>query len=289
MSTKKFTFSKNKYNRELLIDCFLKSESLDLEEATDPYTVNFYELIFITKGMGSFALNGKEIKFRPGTVLLLPPDQWRQWKSINKEFDAVFLIFEEEHISSFFNDPLYLYRLHYFDNSDAPNHIHLEPTSLTKLLSITAQIQHEIKNLQDDSSHLLRSLLYYLLITLNRKYSSQHGLSKSFYHETLVLKFRRLLEKHILEKQRVTEYADLMGISPSHLNKLLKNYFGKSCSEMIKHRYTLEVKKWLLFSDKSISEVCYTLGFSELSNFSRFCQKNLQMNPKEFRAQNDKF
>ncbi len=283
-----FEFSRNKYHKELLIDCFLKSETLDIEQPTDPFLTNFYELIFITKGSGVFMLNDERIEFQPGTVLFLPPHQWQQWLKFNGAWDAVYLMFEEEYISTFFNDPLYLYRFHYFYNKDSPSYILLDPVELEKYTIKLIEIQEEIKNLQSDSAHLLRSLLYYLLITLNRRYEEIHKLAKSFYKEALVMTFRKLLEDNIKVKQRVSEYAELMEVSSSHLNKLLKSYFGKSCSEIIKERLVLEVKKLLLFSNQSISEVSYELGFSEVSNFTRFCHQYLKMTPKEFRNQNDK-
>jgi len=112
--------------------------------------------------------------------------------------------------------------------------------------------------------------------------------SDSFYQETLVMKFRQLLEMHIKSNQRVSEYSEMLQVSTTHLNKLLKKYFGKSCSQIIKERLVVEVKKGLLFSDKSISEISNELGFSELPNFTRFCHQHLGKSPKAFRFQNDK-
>lgn len=281
-------FSRNKYQKELLVDCFERRVVATNKDAQNPFLVTFFEIIFITKGRGVFKLDNEVIAFEPGTVLLLPPNKWRQWKTIHEDLEAIYLIFEEEFISQFFNDSLYLYRFHYFYNTNTPSYLTLEDTELQSSLEKLSEIQKEIKTLRPDSEHLLRALLYYLLIGLNRRYEQHEKVNKSFYKETIVWRFRQLLEANIKIKQRVSDYTVLLQVSASHLNKLMKAYLGKNTSDVIKERLTLEIKRQLLFSPKNISEISYDLGFSEPSNFNRFFQKQVHLTPKEYRIQNDK-
>lgn len=283
----KFDFARNKYQKELLIDCFERQVAASNSDAQNPFLITFYEVIFITNGSGVFKLDNEGIPFKPGTVLLLPPNKWRQWQ-LSSDIKAIYLIFEEEFISQFFNDSLYLFRFNYFYNTNTPSCIKLPLKVLEEIEQKLSEVQIEIKHLKPDSSHLLRALLYYILIGLNRTYQEQWGMDKSFYKETKILKFRKLLETNIHTKQRVSQYAALLRISTSHLNTLTKTYLGKNASELIKERLVLEIKKRLLFSDKSISEIAYDLGFSEPSNFNRFFIKRAELSPKEFRLQNDK-
>ncbi len=134
---------------------------------------------------------------------------------------------------------------------------------------------------------MLRALLYYLLIKLNRSYPQDKSSNKNHYRENTILKFRKLLEENIKRKQRVSDYASLLKVSKSHLNKLMKVYFGKSCSVIIKEQLIIEIKRMLLFSDKSIAEISYELNFSEPSNFNRFFQNIMKITPNDYRLQND--
>lgn len=282
----KVHFDNQKYDKELLIDCFQRNVQFKKSESQKPFIAYFYEIIFITEGKGKFRLDNEIITFERGTVLLLPPNKWRQWYKIDENYDAIYLIFEEEFISKFFNDALYLYRFHYFYNTYTPSSVQLKEKELQDYLKGLSQLEEEIKNLKPDSSHLLRALLYYILIGLNRRYQEtiKHV---SFYKETPILKFRKLLEENIERKQRVSDYSELLGISTSHLNKLVKNYFGKTASEIIKERLIIEIKKHLLFADHTVAEIGYKLGFSEPSNFNRFFQKHVKMTPNDYRLQND--
>jgi len=282
-----FDFARHKYNKELLIDCFLKSDQLDITKPSSRFLVTFYEVIFVIKGSGALMLENEKIIFQEGSVLFLPPNKWRQWTEVKEDFDAYYLLFEEEFISIFFNDPLYLYRFNYFYNTSTPSILHLDKEKQCENLTILENIRFEISNFKEDSKHMLRALLYTLLIRLNRNYETEHNVERSFYEKISVLKFRKLLEENIRSKHRVAEYADLLGLSTSHLNKLLKLHFGKNCSELIKNRLTLEIKKELLFSQKTVSEISHELGFSEASNFIRFFQSQVGQSPKSYRIQND--
>jgi AraC-like DNA-binding protein len=283
----RFNFSRNKYKTELLIDCFQKKGTLSIESPKNPFIVSFYEIIFITSGKGKFKLDNEIIYFKRGTVLLLPPNKWREWHKIDNSFEAIYLIFEEESISTFFNDALYLYRLNYFYNVHTPSFINLTESDLSSLLPRLDELKNELGKINKDSSHFLRSILYYTLIQLNRHYQKTHNIQSEFYQKANILKFKKLLEENIQTKHKVKEYAILLGISTSHLNKLLKTYFGKNCSEIIQERLIAEIKRNLLFSDKSISEISYELNFSEPSNFNRFFQKLVKMTPNQYRNQND--
>lgn len=279
-------FNKEKYNKELLIDCFQRNVQFNKPDSQNPFFVTFFEIIFITEGSGKFKLDNEIIPFKRGTVLLLPPNKWRQWYTINEPYDGIYLIFEEEFISKFFNDTLYLYRFHYFYNSGTPSALHLKETELTSYLGRLKEIQDEIQSLRGDSSHLLRALLYYILINLDRNYQNTYDLS-SIYEELPLLKFKQLLQENIIEKQKVSDYAELLGISSSYLNKFTKKHLGKTASEIIKEQLVLEIKRKLLFTDKTISEIAYDLNFSETSNFSRFFQNHVKLTPLDYRLQND--
>jgi len=186
-------FFRNKYDKEILIDCFLKSDELDITKPSAPFFITFYEIIFVLKGEGTILLDHESIHFKAGTVLFLPPNKWRQWTKLNAQFDAYYLIFEEEFIATFFNDPLYLYRFNYFYNTNTPSFLELDENKLKQYVDSLLQVKTEIESLKEDSNHMLRALLYALLINLNRDYEKTHQVKQSFYKETNVLKFRMLL------------------------------------------------------------------------------------------------
>ena len=173
----------------------------------------------------------------------------------------------------------------FFYNTSSPSYVQLSKSELDNLIFKLKEIKNEIQQLKSDSNHLLRSLLYYVLICLNRSYEKSFALKDSLFENTLTLEFKKLLEKKIKTHQKVSDYADLLQVSKSHLNKNLQQYFGKSCSLLIKERLLMEIKRELLFGHKSIAEIGYELGFSEPANLNRFFKAATGQAPGTFRSQ----
>lgn len=282
----KFVFKKNKYGKELLIDCEKISDVEHFTKDTTPFLVDFHEILFITKGKGVFRLDNERVEFAAGTLLLLPPNKWRQWEIIEKDIDGYFLIFEEDFISKFFNDQLFLFRFHFFYNSSTPSYLHLIQNEMDGFLLHLQNVKRELRNLTSDSEHLLRAILYLLLININRIYSSQFEIEEQFFENNLTLRFRRLLEMEIRNHSDVSFYAQSLQVSKSHLNKTLKENLGKSTSKLIKERLVAEAKRALLYSQLSVSEIAYLLNFSEPSNFIRLFREIVGVPPKAFRSEN---
>lgn len=83
-----------------------------------------------------------------------------------------------------------------------------------------------------------------------------------------------------------TEYADRLSIHVNHLNRALKEYTGKTTSQLISQRIVLEAKSLLLHTDWDISQIAFCLGFQYPSNFQAFFKKQTNISPKEFRQTN---
>lgn len=278
---RKFTFHKTKYGKELLIDCLKISETKNFLVNQRPSMISFYEIFFITEGKGTLLLDDNRIPYEKGTVIFHPPNRRREWLSEIKT-DAYDILFEGEFIERFFNDNLFVYRFHYFHNYSTPFYLKLNSKDFEGYLEKVLEIKDEIKHLINDSDHLLRSILYYLLIKLNREYVAQHQIKGELFENIEVLNFIRLLDKHFKEKHQVNDYTQMLGISKTYLNQKLKT-FGKSASDLIKARILIEAKKELLYTNLTISEIAYNLSFSEPANFIRFFKKLTNTTPNQFR------
>lgn len=100
-----------------------------------------------------------------------------------------------------------------------------------------------------------------------------------------IRKFNLLVEMHFREKHKVSEYADLLHITPKSLSNLFSRYYNKSPLKVITERIILESKRLLDFSDKNINEVALTVGFDEVSHFSKFFKTQVGLSPKEYKDQ----
>lgn len=229
-------------------------------------------------------LDGQKLNFKSPAVLLLPPARPRQWilKSVP---ECTMVIFEGEFMEAFLKDDLFLNRLYFFGNSDSPPLLPLNKQSVQNFLELLGWIKNEIRNLSLDSHELLRAYLYQLLIVLNRNYTAHYSLKGNLYRNTDMLKFKDLLKQHIREKQKVSEYAELLKINRNRLNHLCQEVFGKDARVMIHEHLLQSCKIELLVTSKTIAEISYEYNFSAPSNFVRFFKSLTNLSPAAYREQ----
>ena len=276
------TFQRTKYGKELLIDACNETE---LEIVADTMTVNFYTIIFLEKGRGAYYLDTEFIPFRDHTILFVKPGQIS--KADQASFDkCILLFFEGDFLDEFFNDKDFIFRFGFFHNNDSPSFLPLENARTFAVFNdIAAEIWAEIKNLTQDSHHILRSLIYYLLVKLHRAYSQHYGQSRDTMTNPAILTFMRLLDKEIRSNHSVEQYAGRLGVSRVHLNNLCQKHFSKTAHQIIRERTIAEIKKEIRYSSKDFSEIAYEFNFSAPSHFTRFFRQMTGQSPQTYREQ----
>lgn len=99
----------------------------------------------------------------------------------------------------------------------------------------------------------------------------------------IVRQFNFLIEKHFKEIHSVEEYAGLLNKAPKTLANLFKKLGNKTPLQFIQDRLILEAHRLLKYSDRSISDIGYELGFNDIQAFSRFFKKQEGISPIDYR------
>src|SRR5436309_10646052 len=114
---------------------------------------------------------------------------------------------------------------------------------------------------------MLKSLLKRLIIKLTRLAKKQYlpleTLADIDFHT--IRTFAILVESHFRDHHLVKQYAELMNISPKTLSHIFNRHGSYSPLQVIQNRIILEAKRLIYFTDKSIKEIAYNLGFDETS------------------------
>lgn len=284
-----FTFEKNKYGFELLMDLHRFEENPNVFFDPAPHTTNFFEILIFEKAIGKIELNGQVLDVTENSFFFISPFQK---KSCNVEISGVkgfHLVFQNDFLSDFFDDKLFTYRLQYFYNSQHPQCLRIENEDYDMIRLVLNEIIGEIENFQNDSRHILRSLLYFSLSKLNRLFSKHYNISPETQSNSTIYKFKEMLELNIRSMHSVEEYCLLLQVSRHQLNVMMKEHSGHSSKEIITNRLIQEVKMELQYSNKTIAEIANDLNFSEANNLTRFFKKQAGISPSTYRDdyQND--
>jgi AraC family transcriptional regulator of arabinose operon len=82
---------------------------------------------------------------------------------------------------------------------------------------------------------------------------------------------------------RVQDLARRIGLGPSRLTHVFKLQTRQSIREFIHERRLLEAARLLISTEERISSICYSVGFSDLSNFNHAFKRRFGMSPREAR------
>jgi AraC family transcriptional activator of pobA len=105
------------------------------------------------------------------------------------------------------------------------------------------------------------------------------------YNGTLLRNFEKLIDKNYINLRLPKQYAELLFITPNHLNALCNAELGKSAGDLIRNRIALEGKRMLINFSLSVTEIAYALNFEDNSYFCKFFKKQTGITPDTFRKQ----
>ncbi|CAL2101634.1 HTH araC/xylS-type domain-containing protein [Tenacibaculum sp. 190130A14a] len=276
-------FDKYKYDRPLAMDFFKIEENNEFLLTEEVHDTDFFEIFFYDEADGYVVLDGEKILLRKGLFLFVSPYQKRSWVVDENKVKGWAVIFEKEFLANFFSDKLFVYRLQYFYNKSVLTTFESEELLSIFNHTIFNEIQNEIINFKSDSRHILRALLYYILIKMNRVFCEKYQLDSETQLNNNAYLFKEALEQNYRHKHKVNDYVSLLNVSRITLNQSVKKQFNVTATEMIKDRIISEVKTQLIHSTKTISEIAYDLNFSEPNNLIRLFKLKVGTPPNQYR------
>ena len=122
------------------------------------------------------------------------------------------------------------------------------------------------------------------------KCSGAHPLASSSFAKIAVeddsrriLKVKNFISKNYLDEIRLAQLADIAGMSPSAFSRFFKLHTGRNLTDYIIDMRLGNASRLLVDTTRSISEICYSCGFNNLSNFNRIFKKKKGCSPSDFR------
>lgn len=93
-----------------------------------------------------------------------------------------------------------------------------------------------------------------------------------------------LIQQHFRSHQPASFYARQLGISSTHLNRVVQASTGHSARELLLRKVADEAKRELVFTMASVQAIAFRLGFSDPAYFSRFFLRQTGQTPRAWRA-----
>jgi AraC family transcriptional regulator, transcriptional activator of pobA len=99
----------------------------------------------------------------------------------------------------------------------------------------------------------------------------------------LVARFRERIESDLRTGLSIAQYAKALTVTPARLRAACLEITGKPPARILEDRLLLEAKRNLTYTNMTVAETAYYLGFTDPAYFSRFFSKHAGESPASFR------
>jgi AraC family transcriptional activator of pobA len=247
---------------------------------------SFYHLVFFTKGGGMQTIDFQNIPVKPFQIYFMIPGQVHSW-AFEGGVDGYIINFSAAFFQSFLLKADYLDDFAFFSGIADESVIDIPKPFQNKFISLFEELVDENGSIKPMGADLVKSIMLQLFIHIARigKNLQQSGVPA--YNYTLLKNFQKLIEKNYIRIKLPKDYAELLYITPNHLNALCNDVLGISAGDVIRNRVILEAKRLLINRDMTVLEIANYLHFSDNSYFTKFFKKKEGITPEEFRKKSN--
>ncbi|MHB0756351.1 helix-turn-helix domain-containing protein [Polaribacter sp. M15] len=244
---------------------------------------NAYSIYWIQEGKGTYNIDFEQYNFEDNVLFFLSPGQ-------------VFTVDSEQIKTAYkltFVRDFYCIQTHDKEvacNGVLFNNIYETPfvkpckKDTQKLQFILESLIDEFQQDETAQYDMLQSYLKQFMICAVRVQKENHIIKEDT--ETRLFKdFSLLVEQNFKTLHAVTDYANRLGVSPKSISKHFQKIGTKTPSDFIKNRILLEAKRLLIYTDKTVKEIAFELGFNDPAYFTRFFTKAISKSPLQFKKE----
>lgn len=249
-----------------------------------PHRHDFFEVLYLKKGSGFHVIDGNNYEIKPPCVFFMSRGQAHKLE-LSQDIEGYIFIFTADFylLNRTDQNRLIEFPFFYTIHQDNPP-LRLEnETDIRFLEDLFRMGIAEITQQADYSAEMLRSLLDLILTTCAARYRVSENSMNKGKGQILVKRFFHFLEENHLKNLSLNDYAEMIGVTPNHLTQTVKMLTGKTSSQIIKAKQLLEIKRLLVHTNLTVSEIANQLSFEDQSYFSKFFKRETGVTPVQFR------
>ncbi|MEA5402951.1 helix-turn-helix domain-containing protein [Arcicella sp. DC2W] len=263
------------------IEEYMKIVNFPTQSDVVPRRISVFSFFFLTKGRSIRSKGLDSYDFGENTFFFLPAYQITTHQEICFGSEGYYCHFDMELLNVDYKTKDLINDFTFLEFNANPI-VMINDEAKERIIPLLERLITEYKAGDDCRFDILRIYLIAVFTELKAFINySKPNLSNSAY--LITEQYKKYLAQYIYEKQKTTDYAEMMAISPNHLNKCVKSTLGKSAHDLLKEMLLLEAKFLLKQSDLNISEIAYKIGRNEISDFGRFFKAQTGMTPSEYR------
>ncbi|GAB5527681.1 MAG: helix-turn-helix transcriptional regulator [Roseivirga sp.] len=248
-----------------------------------PHRHDFYLVVFFTSGYGTHEIDFVHHEVKPGCCYALNPGQIHHWQ-LSEEADG-FVFFHSADFSQTANLAGGGFRpetFSFFYSRQNSSEIRLDVAQQSLVKPWFEVLIAESKGNASRKLSKQHALITLIYIELQRAYDPVGVKVSENGYGSLLRNFELMVDRYFKEIKSPAQYAELLHITPKHLNRVSNEILGKTATQVITDRVILEAKRLLASRAYSVSQIADELGYEDYSYFSRLFKKHQGVSPREF-------
>ncbi len=243
---------------------------------------SFFQILYIDAGSGDAIFDGESHAIMPPAVITVPPRLNHGFR-FSRDIDGFVVTVLISHLKTSPGDRSqlgewlakpHLTRLD-MDNEDA-----------AYVAGTLRRLGAEFADRRSGRNDLLEAYLTSALLLIARLSQQEgEGQGASDESERRMEILYGLIQRHFRSHKPAAFYADPLGISSTHLNRIVRGKTGYGPHELIARKLIDEAKRELVFTFGRVQEIGYRLGFADPAYFSRFFLKQTGKTPRAWRIE----
>lgn len=242
-------------------------------------------IVYIISGSGRHVIDCEEYPLWPGTLYFLRPDQVHLWEYRTLPTGYA-LSFSQEVLSTKPQPDGGAGDADLFDDLADAGPLRLSTAEARTIRPVIEEMVREYEGVGWDYWSVLHAYLHVLLVRSHRllRYEAVSE-CRPYPARPLVRRFHDLVRHSGGRQQRVRDYSERLGITPSHLADVVREVTGRTPGQIIRAAQIAEAQRLLQHTDQTIAEIAYELGFRDTAYFGRFFKRETGVTPGRFRRQ----
>ncbi len=265
----------------------MKQESINItqiiKETTLKHHSNDFAVCWIKNQVEGIEIDRVLYKNVSNSIFFLDPKyQWKIIKKNNSTSSGYILYLANEVLNNPILSNLHINKIRLFNSGEIPL-FKLSPGIEKRTQAILEMIDELLGSHLNHKDDAILSLLNTFFIYCDGQCNIKSIVSNNNSKANIVYKFKKLVDKQVLKNHEVTYYAKLLNVSPKYLNECVKEVLSVSSKSIIIEQLLMRARHELKFSNKSIKEISFELGFSSPDYFSYFFKTHTGITPSTLR------
>ncbi len=265
----------------------MKPDSIKITQIFKKTTVNQYSNYFavcwIKKEVEGVEIDHVLYKKISNSIFFIDPKhQWRILKKNSTTSSGYVLYLASEVFNSPILSNLHINRVRLF-NSDKIPLFKLSPGIEKRTQAILEMIDELLGSHLNYKDEAILSLLNTFFVYCDGQCNIKSIASDNNSKTNVVYKFKKFVDKHVHKYHEVSDYAKLLNLTPKYLNECVKEVLNVNSKSIIIEQLLIRSRHALKFSNKSIKEISFQLGFSSPDYFSYFFKTHTGITPTALR------